>query len=291
MLVRFRSQTHFSILRPARLITPELFRNIDLCDWRHQDLLSKMQRLRGSAYRADGAIHPSELTTDGRHELSIDHRCWHVLSLDANGDVVACMRYLEERRISAFDSLRVRYAALAHPSLQGNNFRRAVEGEIEHARRASIGFGEVGGWAVREDYRGTPEALRIVLATYALLELLGSCTGIATATFRHGSASILRRIGLTALCADGQEITPYHDLQYGCLMQVLRFDSRSPNPKYRARVDALMGELVTTPVISRENLSGVFGQGWSGTEAWHGGWHGGARPHGNTDLREGVTND
>jgi hypothetical protein len=266
MVFRLRSQTHFAILPPSRLATPEVFRNIDTSNRRHQHLLSKMQRLRGSAYQADGAVHRSELTVDGRHKLSIDECSWHVLSLDADGEVVACLRYLEESHISAFDGLRVRHSALARCPSQGSKFRRAVEGEIEHARRTSIGFGEVGGWAVREDHRRTPESLRIVLATYALLELLGSCTGVATATFRHHSAAILRRIGLSALRADGYEIPPYYDSQYGCLMQVLRFDSRFPNPRYRDWIGALMGDLANAPVVSRENLSGVFGRVWRGME-------------------------
>jgi hypothetical protein len=267
MVFRERSQTRFAILPPSRLATPKVFRNIDVSNRRRHDLLSKMQRLRGSAYQADGAVHRSELTADGRHKLTIDERSWHVLSLDADGEVVACLRYLEESHISAFDGLRVRNAALARCPLQGAKFRRAVEDQIEHARRTSIGFGEVGGWAVREDHRRTPESLRIILATYALLELLGSSMGVATATFRHGSALILRRIGLTTLQVDGQEIPPYEDPQYGCLMQVLRFDSRAPNPKYREWVASLTHDLAIAPVLCRENLGGVFGRMWRGKEA------------------------
>jgi hypothetical protein len=267
MVFRLRSQTRFAILPPSRLATPEVFRNVDVCNRRHQHLLSNMQRLRGSAYQADGAIHRRELTADGRHKLSIDERSWHVLSLDANGDVVACLRYLEESHVPDFDGLRARHAALARCPMYGEKFRRTVESELRLARRTSIGFGEVGGWAVREDHRRTPESLRIVLATYALLELLGSCAGVATATFRHHSAAILRRIGLATLRADGQEIPPYHDPQYGCLMQVLRFDSRFPNPRYSDWIGALMGDLANSPVVCRENLGGVFGRVWRGMEA------------------------
>jgi hypothetical protein len=90
--------------------------------------------------------------------------------------------------------------------------------------------------------------------------------GVATATFRHSSALILRRIGLTTLQVDGQEIPPYQDSQYGCLMQVLRFDSRSPNPKYREWIASLMYDLAMAPVVCRENLGGVFGRMWRGME-------------------------
>jgi hypothetical protein len=263
VVFRSRPQTHFAILPPSRLSVPGIFHNVHVDDHRHYDMMAEMQRLRGRVYEADGAIHPAELTADGRHKLSVDERSWHVLSLDARGQVVACLRYLEESHASGFDALYVRHAALSRCPIRGQRFRRAVELEMRRARHVPIGFGEVGGWAVAEDYRWTPESLRIVLATYALLELLGSCAGVATATFRHSSASILQRIGLTALWADGEEMAPYHDPLYGCLMQVLQFDSRSPSPKYRGWILDLCGDLTTAPVVCRENRS-AFGRLWCG---------------------------
>jgi len=245
---------------------PKVFRNVDVNKRRHQNLLADMQRLRGRVYESDGAIRRNELTADGRHKLNIDDNSWHVLSLDSNGEVVACLRFLEETDASGFDALRVRHAALARSPVLGARFRRAVEKEIEQAHNTAVGFGEVGGWAVREDHRWTPESLRIVLATYALLELLGSSLGVATATFRHGSATILQRIGLSTLQADGEEIPPYHDPNYGCLMQILRFDSRFPNPRYREWVVRLMSDLTNAPVVCGENLTGVFGRVWRGFE-------------------------
>jgi hypothetical protein len=116
-----------------------------------------------------------------------------------------------------------------------------------------IGFGEVGGWAVGQDHRWTLESLRIVFAIVALLELLGGRAGVATATSRHSSATILRRIGLPSLQADGVDLPPYYDSQYSCEMEVLRFDSRYPNPKYREWVDQLVSCLSTSPVICRTN--------------------------------------
>ena len=267
MVFRSRSQSRFAILTPARLNAQVAFRNVDANKRRHDELLADMQRLRGRAYAVDGAVRPSELTTDGRHKLNIDENSWHVLALDDNGEVIACLRYLEETQASGFDALRVRQAALTRCPIQGPRFRRAIEREIQQAHSNRIAFGEVGGWAVREDYRWTPESLRIVLATYALLELLGSCAGVATATFRHSSAIILQRIGLTALQADGEEIAPYHDPQYECLMQILRFDSRFPNPRYRETVADLMKDLATAPVICRENRPSMLERVWRGIDA------------------------
>lgn len=259
-----RSQTHFAILTPSRIVTPTVFRNVEFNQRQHHHLLTDMQRLRGRVYEADGAVGRADLTADGRHKLEIDDCSWHVLSLNSKGEVVACLRYLEESHASSFDNLRVRSAAVAQCPQQGPKFRRAVEREMHQARSTSIAFAEVGGWAVSEEHRCTPEALRIVLGAYALAELLGSCIGVATATFRHGSAGILQRIGLSALKTDEEEIQPYHDPQYGCMMQILRFDSRSPNPKYREWVTHLMEDLMASPVVCRESRSFSSARAWRG---------------------------
>jgi hypothetical protein len=216
---------------------------------RHTKFIEDMQRLRGKVYAEDGAIRASDLTTDGRHRARTDADSWHVLTLNERGQVCACLRYLDEEHARGFDDLHVRHAALTKSPQLGRKFRHAVERELTRARQTGIGFGEVGGWAVAEDHRRTLEPLRIVLATYALLELLGGCSGVATATLRHHSSTILRRIGLSSLEADGMEFPTYYDPQYSCEMEVLRFDSRYPNSKYRDWVGQLASGLKNAPVI------------------------------------------
>jgi hypothetical protein len=115
-----------------------------------------------------------------------------------------------------------------------------------------MGFGEVGGWAVAEEHRCTVEPLRIVLATYGLGRMLGGAVGLVTATFRHDSAPILRRIGLKSLVSEGRELPRYFDPAYGCDMEVLQFDSRRPAAKYEDAVSALEEVLRTSPVFCRE---------------------------------------
>jgi hypothetical protein len=107
----------------------------------------------------------------------------------------------------------------------------------------------VGGWAVAESRRFGREGLRVVLATYGLLELLGGRVGIASATVRHGSAGMLKRIGLKAMAL------PYFSREYGCLMEDLQFDSGHPNPKYVGMVRELSAELLDAPVICRDSVS------------------------------------
>ncbi|HTX33612.1 MAG TPA: hypothetical protein VME43_01275 [Bryobacteraceae bacterium] len=223
-----------------------------------------MQRLRGRVYAGDQAIDRADLTADGRHKLSVDEDSWHVLSLDQQGEVVACLRYVDESNARGFDDLWVRHAAVARCPRLGWKFREAVELALQRTRQAAIRFGEVGGWAVAEEHRGTTEPLRIILATYGLLELMGSCAGVATATFRHSSARILQKIGLTALTVDGQELPPYQDAQYGCQMQALQFDSRAPNSRFRSWIAELSRELAAAPVVCPASIATTLDRVWHG---------------------------
>jgi hypothetical protein len=50
-------------------------------------------------------------------------------------------------------------------------------------------------------------------------------------------------------------------------MQILRFDSRFPNPRYRESIAGLMADLAIAPVVCRENRGNVFGRVWRGMEA------------------------
>jgi hypothetical protein len=255
--------SQFVILPPFRTALPRVFRNVTTDFKRHERLLASMQRLRGDAYLKDGAIGRAELSADGRHALRVDEQSWHVLSLDRAGEVTSCLRFLDESHAGGFESLCIRQAALASCPEQGNRFRNAVEREMIRARQMRLGFGEVGGWAVAETHRRTMEPVGILLATYGLLELLGGCIGVATATFRHASSTILRKIGLSSLAAGGVELAPYYDPSYGCQMEVLRFDSRFPSSKYAGWVTELAGILQDAPVICRGGMSAAFGGVWS----------------------------
>jgi hypothetical protein len=252
----------FVILPPSKAQPPDVFSNIAADNKLHDKLLAGMQRLRGSTYVTDGAIRPNELTADGRHESPVDEHSWHVLSLDRGGQVSSCLRYLDESHVARFENLWIRRAALAECPEQGRQFRTAVEWEMGRAREMRVRFGEVGGWAVEESHRRTLEPVGILLATYGLLELLGGCVGVATATFRHASSTILRKIGLSSLGAGGVELEPYFDPSYGCQMEVLRFDSRFPSSKYAGWVNELAGILRDSPVICRGGVAAALGGSW-----------------------------
>ena len=253
-----RTRNEFVVLPPAGLRIPSAFRNIEFDTQRHNRLLAAMQRLRGKTYLEDGAIRARDLTPDGRHFSTADERAWHVLSLDDAGNVVTCLRYLDERHSSNFNGLWVSHAALAHCPTMGWKLRKAVEDKMAHAHAARLGFGSVGGWAAAPEERRTFGPVSIILATFGLLELLGGCVGVATATFRHHSAGILRKIGLNPLRWSDADLPPYFDPQYGCEMEILEFDSRRPNPKYREAIASFMTLLKTADVVAVEPVVPAF---------------------------------
>jgi hypothetical protein len=219
---------------------------------RHDSILSAMQRFRGSVYLADGAIRPSDLTVDGRHRQASDYQSWHLISIAADGKIIGCSRYRQYDFVPRYGDLGLSQSELANSDQWGTRLQRAVCREFSEASRRRINVVEVGGWAVAEEYRYRAEALRLALSTYGLARLLGGCIGFTTATVRHCSASILRKLGGQSLTVDGEEIPRYFDTRYNCEMEILRFDSEEPNPRFAQALESLGAELASREVISPE---------------------------------------
>jgi hypothetical protein len=215
----------------------------------HSDLIAEAQRLRGAIYLEDGAILPSDLTADGRHISDLDDESWHLLTITPTGRLVGCTRFRQHANTVRPTELGVSQAPLATCDRWGEGFRASLDSELSTARSAGFSYVEVGGWALDKQVRGTAEALNSVLATFAWSQLQGGALGISTATQRNGSASILRRLGGRSLEWDGAALPPYYDHHYKCMMEVLRFDSRRPNPKYAPMIHSLAAHLATRPVV------------------------------------------
>ena len=241
----------FVLLPPPGAHLGGAFRHIERNSGYRQELLHDMQRLRGRIYLQDGAISHADLTPDGRHVQAIDEESWHLLIISASNRVLGCTRYLQHDATTEFDHLRVRMAALARCARWREPLRCAVEGELEAARKKGFSYVEVGGWAIDERVRGSADALRSILFTFAWSNAIGGCLGLSTATHRNGSAAILRRIGGRPLEWRGEELPPYFDVHYGCEMEVLRFDSRRPSTKYAHMIEEMKSQIPQIPVITQ----------------------------------------
>ena len=238
------------LLAPEGRYIPESFtrRRIDRGEYARR--LIEAQRVRGRIYLTDGAVKSEQLTADGRHVQRADFDSWHLLAVDEDGDVRGCARYRHLTGKVGFDDLGVRDSWLARCAQWGLSLRAAVESEIVLARQRGMAFAEVGGWAIVPEKRYTTEALRIAMATYSLARILGGCVGVSTATERHRSSTILRRIGGRPLECGGTKLPPYYDPQYGCRMEVLRFDSNSPDASCRRWVEQLSERLAEVSVVA-----------------------------------------
>ena len=237
---------------PSTAAVSETFRHIDVDAGRHERLVRDVQRMRGSIYVKDGALQPDQLTVDGRHQTPEDETSWHMLLLDKHQRVTACALYLEhDHNDVTFDSLRARHCPLTNEPEWRPTVERAIEAELDRARSEQLHYVELGGWAVSEDSRGTAGPLALALAVYGFSRRAGGALGITTATFRHCSATILKRLGGARFEVDGVTLPPYFDSRYQCMMEMLKFDSRQPNPKYLSLIDQVRDTLARITVVAR----------------------------------------
>lgn len=238
----------FAILAPHTL-NQAPFRRLAVDSQRHFNLLGEVQQLRGKIAVEEGAVDASELSADGRHIQSADYKSWHLLTVDEHGQLAACMRYLPHRIGAKFSDLLISHSSLAHCRDRGGSLKAAVEDELAVARQRKCSYVEMGGWVIREPFRCTSEALRMVLSAYGLAQLLGGALGISTATTQRCSSSILKRIGGERLVSGGKELAPYYDSQYRCEMEIIRFDSARPHPRYQKWVEYCSRLLQDVPVV------------------------------------------
>lgn len=251
---RKRSGRGFVLLAPPDSCSVPFHEVVDDASM-HQRLLADAQRLRGEIYVRDGAIQPWELSSGGRHIQPADAVSWHLLTVDERETVTACIRYCAHRPGASFSDLAVSQSALAHSAEFGSAVREAVQTEMNYARQRGFYYVEVGGWAVSEETRCSADALRMLLTVYALAQLMGGALGLSTATTRHNSSSILRRVGGRPLMARGTEVPAYHDPHYNCEMELLSFDSTSPDGHYDQWIRECRTALLELPVVSDETVA------------------------------------
>jgi hypothetical protein len=253
-----------AILAPQGAAIPRSALNVNRDRNMHARLLGEMQRLRGRIAQHEDAITESMLDSSGRHVMPGDEKSWHVLRLRSDGKIAGCARILVHPRNVLFPRLRIATSSVARCSVWGKYVQDAVESELTRARRGGLTTIEPGGWVVDEDLRGTCEAISIALSAFAWAQILGDCVGFVTATVKHGSSAILRRLGGRSLQARGQTIPKYFESAWGCDAELLRFDTNSLNPRYEAALASVRYQLRSAPVFCADapcrQTAQVFGR-------------------------------
>jgi hypothetical protein len=234
----------FRILAPSVEPIPSSSFRTNVDPKLHSKLLFDLQLLRGNALR-EYCPFAAGLTADGRHFQSADAESWHVLLEDEDGRVRGCARYRPVN--GGFNQLGARESSLAKSHTFGSAVRRAIENHIRRARAANMQYGEAGGWVLCPEIRCSTAAINIALMTFALADRLGGGMGITTATTRHQSASILRRLGGHRLGG----LPAYYDPKYGCVLEILGFDMKSLRAQFARKLDELRGCLNGIQIVCK----------------------------------------
>jgi hypothetical protein len=242
----------FAILAPQGAAIPHSSLNVNRDTALHSHLLAEMQRLRGRIAQHEGAITGSMVDSSGRHLMAGDEKSWHLLRLRSDGKIIGCARILVHPQNVLFPLLRIAASSVARCSVWGTHVRDAVEAELRRARQDGLMMIEPGGWVVDEDLRGTCEAVSIAIGAFAWAQILGHCTGFVTATVKHGSSAILRRLGGRSVQVRGQTIPRYFESAWDCDAELLRFDTNSLNPRYEGALASARCQLRTAPVFSED---------------------------------------
>src|SRR5882757_4178051 len=79
--------------------------------------------------------------------------------------------------------------------------------------------------------------------------MVGGAIGISMANVAHSCSSILRRLGGAYLEFEGAPIPSYFDPKYNTDIDLLRFDSRTPSPKYAELIQMVMSKLANVWVV------------------------------------------
>lgn len=218
----------------------------------HADALARVQQFRGEVYVEEGNLTSENLAFGGRHVQAADDKSWHLFTMNGRNEVEACGRLLPHPENVDYGDLSVAHSSLAESKEWGPVLREAVEEEIHIARRRGVRFVEFGGWAVSRRLRCTTEAVRMCVAWYALCQAIGGTIGLGTANTGHHSSAILRRMGGRPLAKAGEPIPRYYEPRYHAELEILRFDSAEPNPRYAAQIERCVHALGTVTVVTAE---------------------------------------
>jgi hypothetical protein len=243
----------FQILATPYHPPSKAFSGVITDDELYAQLLASLQSLRGHVYLKDRAIQPWETDAAGRFPMPGDDLSWHFLLINNEQQVIGCARYLVHPHTVSFKQLLIGHSSMALNAEWQDKVQEAIEADLMIARSEQLCYVEVGGWAVAEEWRGTSAALEILVGSYALGRLWGGCIGSCTATARHSSSVMLRRIGGSRFQLKGEPLPPYEDPRYGCQMDLLRFDSRSPAQRFAPLISQVEAKLANTVALAPNN--------------------------------------
>jgi hypothetical protein len=252
--------SRFILLAPKQIVVPPTFRNRWIDTEIHGQVLADMQRMRGRIALNEQAIKAKDLDREGRHRMCGDDSSWHLIRVCKGGKVLGCARILVHSEQASFSSLRLASSALAKDPRWAKRVRWTIEAEIAAARKEKLTLVEPGGWVLEERFRGTSEAVAIALSAFAWSQLIGDCLAYVTATVKHESSSILRRLGGDSVYFAGNPVPRYYEPRYQCEMELLKMQTRAMNSKFESLLAPLRESLSASTVLQPEPVLKTMSQ-------------------------------
>lgn len=239
-------QWKVTLLAPALHEAPNRYEGFSVDPVKHAQILRDVQFMRGEVYREYEPI-AAELLSDGRHRDPLDEKSWHVVLHTPAGHILGSSRYRVIE--NGFEDLAVSHSALASSPEYGPLLKAGVERHIQQAISSGVQYGETGMWALRPEARCSTAAVTIALAAFALAKALCSGLGVTTATTQHGYSAILQRLGGSTF----PNLPAYYEPKYGCMVEVVHFDSANLHPRYQARMRRVEEELASCDKICAQS--------------------------------------
>ena len=245
---------NLTVVAPSADRIPEWLPNVLVDEGVYSDTIDDIQRFRGYVYVQDKAIPTSALDTQGRHVSEYDYHAWHLILRDRRQDLCGAIRvgivaYGAENR--NMDDLQiVQYLSRMTPEGKAP-LETSVMAFLNRCYSLQPSICEPGAWAVAEDVRKGRLAPVLAASIWSLLRAVGGAAGVATATTRHQSSEILRKMGGFELFADGLPLPAFYDAHHDCLIELVGFDSGYLNPRLEATVLEVEEYINDLPIITR----------------------------------------
>ncbi|TLD71741.1 hypothetical protein FEM03_06270 [Phragmitibacter flavus] len=199
--------------------------------WVHESSLMEIRRFRGSMCLSNGLVPPEAVDATGCHFLACDSVNHHLMMVQSNGRLAACLRVrmhpvgTTASGLRMFESIR-RFPPSSHGSSVINDL-------ILQARQQQLGVAELGGWVMSPERRDCKGAALLPIIAWALVQQLGGALMLEHADASGETPAILRGLG-QPLSYLGQRIAPVPNTHYGRPMEVLgAFSNQPPDPLQR----------------------------------------------------------
>jgi hypothetical protein len=248
-----------TIVAPSVAQVPDWLSNVLANERVYQEVIEEIQRFRGYVYVQDKAIPSSALDEQGRHYSEYDYRAWHIIFRERRQELCGAIRvglvdYGDYGDTEESDPLQVLQFLSHIPSDTKAPLETAVRRFLDNCRTLAPSICEPGAWAVAEDVRKSRVAPILAASIWSLGRVMGGGIGVATATTRHGSADILKKMGGFDLFLNGMPLVPFYDSYHQCYIELIGFDSDYLNPRLEPTVAEVQDYISNLPIITTDAM-------------------------------------